>query len=237
MKNILNLSVVLVQIVLFTSCKNSTMENLSPKKSIMTHAVSTTEFHKIKNDTLTKIGEPFIINGIKCIWKQIDSPEDETTLELKDYQTQRILLNYSDYFRVKNDFNSANYFNEHFQDINFDGFKDFLITSYGSNETTNLVHIYVFNDNTKTFEFSEDLSDNHIETIDSVNRKLVTSSSSIDNEITRNHYFDKNGKLKYLETITKLDSIVNDTINICRNIYNKSINGKVVKTKEYITTK
>lgn len=223
-------------ILLLASCKNTT-KKISSEKNIIKDTASTTEFNKIKIDTLSKIGESFNINGIKCNWKQIDSPEGETTLELKDSKTQRILLSYSDYFKSKNNINSADYFNEHFRDLNFDGFKDFLITSYGSNEMTNLVNIYVFNKKTKSFEFSEDLSDNHIETIDSDNRKLVTSSSSIDNEITRNHYFDKNGKLKYLETITKSDSIGNDTINIYRNIYEKSINGKVVKTKEYITTK
>jgi hypothetical protein len=110
------------------------------------------------------------------------------------------------------------------------------MTSYGSNETTNLVNIYLFNERTKTFEFSEDLSDNRIEEVDTVNRKLVTSSSGKDNEIKKNHYFDKYGQLKYLETITTSDSIVNDTLNIYRNRYEKSINGKVVKTKEYSTT-
>lgn len=225
----------IIAVLLLVSCKNTT-ENISSKKNIIKDNVYTAKLPEIKTETLTKISEPFNINGIKCNWKQIDSPEGETTLELMDYKTQRVLLSYSDYFRVENNFNSGNYFNEHFQDINFDGYKDFLITSYGSNETTNLVNIYVFNNKTKTFEFSEDLSDNQIETIDSINRKLVTSSSSIDNEIKRNHYFDKNGKLKFLETITKSDSIVNDTINIYRNIYEKSINGKVVKTKEYITT-
>ena len=157
-------------------------------------------------------------------------------MELKDYKTQRILLSYADYFRTESDFNSAKYFNEHFQDLNFDGFKDFLITSYGSNETTNLVNIYLFNEITKRFEFSEDLSDNRVEEIDTINRKLVTSSSRGDNELKKNHSFDKNGHLKYLETITTSDSIVNDTLNIYRNRYEKSINGKVVKTKEYSTT-
>jgi hypothetical protein len=224
----------ILSILLLTSCKNTT-EKISFKKAIITDRITATEFPEIKTYALTKTSEPININGIKCNWEQIDSPKGETTLELRDYKTKRILLSYSDYFRVENDFNSANYFNEHFRDINFDGFKDFLITSYGSNETTNLVNIYVFNDRTKTFEFSEDLSDNQIEAIDSSNRKLVTSSSTIDKEIKRNHYFDKNGKLKYLETITKSDSIVNDTIDIYKNIYEKSINGKVVKTKEYIT--
>ncbi|WP_316634389.1 XAC2610-related protein [uncultured Flavobacterium sp.] len=225
----------IVVILFVVSCKNTT-KNISSKKAINTDTVTTAEFPEMKADTLTKISEPFNINGIKCNWKQIDSPEGKTTLELKDYTTQRILLSYSDYFKTENDFNSEDYFNEHFQDLNFDGFKDFLMTSYGSNEMTNLVNIYVFNEKTKSFEFSEDLSDNQIEAIDTINRKLVTSSSSRDNEIKKNHYFDKNGQLKYLETITKSDSIVNDTINIYRNIYEKSINGKVVKTKEYITT-
>lgn len=225
----------ILSILLLTSCKNTT-EKISSKKAIITDTITATEFPKIKTDALTKTSKPFKINEIMCNWKQIDSPEGETTLELKDYKTQRILLSYSDYFKLKNDFNSADYFNEHFQDLNFDGFKDFLMTSYGSNEMTNLVNIYVFNEKTKSFEFSEDLSDNQIEAIDIINRKLVTSSSSRDNEIKKNHYFNKNGQLAYLETITKSDSIVNDTINIYRNIYEKSINGKVVKTKEYITT-
>lgn len=223
----------IVVILFVVSCKNTT-KDISSKKSINT--VTTKEFPKMKAETPAKISEPFIINGMKCNWRQIDSSEGETTLEVKDYKTQRILLSYSDYFRTENDFNSADYFNEHFQDLNFDGFKDFLIISYGSNETTNLVNIYLFYDRTKSFEFSEDLSDNRIEEIDTVNRILVTSSSSGDNEIKKNHYFDKNGKLKYLETITKSDSIVNDTVNLYRNRYEKSINGKVVKTKQYTTT-
>ncbi|MCD0469915.1 hypothetical protein [Flavobacterium sp. JAS] len=178
-------STYILLILFLVGCKNS-VENISSKDIPIKDTVSKIGLPKIKTGTLTKISEPFIINAIKCIWKQIDSPEGETTLELKDYKTQRILLSYSDYFRTENDFNSADYFNEHFQDLNFDGFKDFLITSYGSNETTNLVNIYLFNDSTKTFEFSEDLSDNRIEEIDTVNRKLATSSSSGDNEIKKN---------------------------------------------------
>lgn len=225
----------IVVIFFVVSCKNTT-KDISSKEAVNADSVTTTEFSEMKADTLAKISKPFNINDVKCYWTQLDSPEDITMLELKDFTTQRILLTYSDSFRIKNDFNSAGYFDEHFQDLNFDGFKDFLITSYGSNEMTNLVNIYVFNEKTKSFEFSEELSDNRIESIDVINRKLITSSSDRDSETIKNHYFHKNGQLKYLEIITKSDSIVNDTINIYINRYEKSINGKIVKTKEYITT-
>ena len=222
-------------ILFLSGCRNA-VENSPSNTTAVKDSISVADLPKLKTGTLAKTSAPFIINSIKCTWKQTESPEGEITLELKDYKTQRILLGYSDYFRTENDFNSAGYLNEHFQDLNFDGFKDFLMTSYGSNETTNLVNIYLFNERTKTFEFSEDLSDNRIEEVDTVNRKLVTSSSGKDNEIKKNHYFDKYGQLKYLETITTSDSIVNDTLNIYRNRYEKSVNGKVVKTKEYSTT-
>lgn len=216
------------------SCRN-TAENVSLKKD-RKDKVSVKELSQTQIDTSVKISTPFSINYIKCNWKQIDSVSGATTIELRDYKTQRILLSYSDYFKSGNDFNAEDYFNEHFQDLNFDGFKDFLITSQGSNAATDKVNIYLFDKKTKSFEFSEELSDNVIEEIDNANRILSTSSSTLDNEIIKKHYFNKNGTVKYSEIITKSDISENDSVAHYKNNYEKIVNGKVVNTREYSTT-
>lgn len=221
--------------MLLATCRNKT-EKTALKKAILKDTVSEKEPSEINKVDSIKISAPFNINGIKCIWKQIDSTSGAITIELRDYKTQRILISYSDYFKSGNDVNEADYFKEHFQDLNFDGFKDFFITSQGSSGRTDLVNIYLFNGKTKSFEFSEDLSDNSIEEMDSINKTLSTSSDNMDNEITKKHYFDKNGTIKYSEIITKSNLNENDTVEKYNNIYEKIINGKVVKTKEYITT-
>lgn len=215
------------------SCKN-TAENVSSKKEIK-HEVSVKELSPTKIDTSVKISAPFSLNNIKCNWKQIDSVSGAITIELRDYKTQRILLSYSDYFKSGNDANAEDYFNEHFQDLNFDGFKDFFITIQGSKPTTDLVNMYFFNEKTKSFEFSEDLSDNAIEEIDSVNRILSTTSSTLDSETIKKHYFNKKGTIKYSEIITKSDVSENDSVSRYKNNYEKVVNGKVVMTKEYTT--
>ncbi|SHF74392.1 XAC2610-related protein [Flavobacterium defluvii] len=229
MKNLISIFIIL----LLMSSRN-TAENVSLKKD-RKDKVSVKELSQTQIDTSVKISEPFSINDIKCNWKQIDSVSGATTIELRDYKTQRILLSYSDYFKSGNDFNAEDYFNEHFQDLNFDGFKDFLITSQGSNATTDKVNIYLFDKKTKSFEFSEELSDNVIERIDNANRILSTSSSTLDNEIIKKHYFNKNGTIKYSEIITKSDVSENDSVAHYKNIYEKIVNGKVVNTKEYST--
>ena len=108
--------------------------------------------------------------------------------------------------------------------VNFDGFKDFLIRSYGSMAMFELTNIYLFDNKTKSFVYS-DLSDNGIET-DSINRKLTTSSFDRDFEKTKIHYFDKFGKAKYTQVITKyLDS----TYEVKYRTIEKIVNGKVVE--------
>ncbi|WP_343696920.1 hypothetical protein [Flavobacterium sp.] len=230
MKNLISIFIIL----LLMSCRN-TAENVSLKKD-RKDKVSVKELSQTQIDTSVKISTPFSINDIKCNWKQIDSVSGATTIELRDYKTQRILLSYSDYFKSGNDFNEEDYFNEHFQDLNFDGFKDFLITSQGSNAATDKVNIYLFNKKTKSFEFSEELSDNVIEEIDNASRILSTSSSTLDNEIIKKHYFNKNGTIKYSEIITKSDISENDSVAHYKNNYEKIVNGKVVNTREYSTT-
>ena len=229
MKNLISIFIILLLI----SCRN-TVENISSKKDHKDE-VSVKELSQTKIDTSVKVSRPFNLNNIKCNWKQIDSVSGAITIELRDDKTQRILLSYSDYFKSGNDVNAEDYFNEHFQDLNFDGFKDFFITSSGSTAMIDLVNIYLFNKKTKSFEFSEELSDNRIEEIDSSNRILSTTSSTLDGETIKKHYFNKNGTIKYSEIITKSDVSEDDSIAHYKNIYKKVVNGQVVKTKEYTT--
>lgn len=229
MKNLISIFIILLLI----SCRN-TAENVSSKKESKDE-VSIKELSPTKIDTSVKISAPFSLNNIKCNWKQIDSVSGAITIELRDYKTQRILLSYSDYFKSGNDVNAEDYFNEHFQDLNFDGFKDFLITSSGSSAMTDLVNIYLFNKKTKSFEFSEELSDNAIEEIDSVNRILSTTSFTLDGETIKKNYFNKKGIIKYSEIITKSDVSENDSVSRYKNEYEKIVDGKVVETKEYTT--
>lgn len=176
---------------------------LTAEKIIISDNVLEAELTEIKNDTLIKSSNPFNLNNILCKWKQIEYPNGETTIELNDNETHKILLSYSDNFKFGNDFSSADYFDKHFQDVNFDGYKDFLITSYGSSAMTDMVNVHLFNRKTKLFEFSEDLSDNQIEEIDNINRILITFSENREFIIRKIHFFDKNGRLFETKTETK----------------------------------
>ena len=176
---------------------------LTAEKIIISDNVLEAELTEIKNDTLIKSSNPFNLNNILCKGKQIEYPNGETTIELNDNETHKILLSYSGNFKFGNDFSSADYFDKHFQDVNFDGYKDFLITSYGSSAMTDMVNVHLFNRKTKLFEFSEDLSDNQIEEIDNINRILITYSENREFIIRKIHFFDKNGRLFETKTETK----------------------------------
>jgi len=221
-----------VQIIFFISCNNSAKSDSSTKKNIIIDNVENNDNPVNKNETFIKKSNPFKINGIECYWEQSDTLTDEGRMDLiklKDYKTKRILVNHVECcLKYGFDFNSPN----NFMDVNFDGFKDFLIVSYGSMAMFELTNIYLFDSKTKQFEYSN-LSDNGIE-IDGVNRRLITSSTDKSPngrnfEKTKTHYFDKFGKVKYTEVITEEDW---DTIPIVYRTYEKIVNGKIVETKK-----
>ncbi len=191
-------------ILVLPSCKNSTNIGVANKLEI-TDSTAIGKISINKYGTIKK-SNPFKINGLECFWEQTDTLVEENTMDiirLKDYKTKRVLINYIDCCCCKYGFDF--YSSENFIDVNFDGFKDFLIRSYGSMAMFELTNIYLFDNKTKSFVYS-DLSDNGIET-DSINRKLTTSSFDRDFEKTKIHYFDKFGKAKYTQVITKyLDS-------------------------------
>jgi hypothetical protein len=220
-------------ISLLVSCKN--LENNPIKKIVIKDTVSTLEIPSHKYGLILK-SKPFKINGIECYWEKTDTLVDEgvsNLIKLIEKRTKRILINHQECcLKYGFDFGSPN----NFLDVNFDGYKDFLIRSYGSIAMFENTNIYLFNNKTKQFVYS-DLSDNLIET-DSINRKLITRSFDRSSEgnfnKTKTHYFDAFGKAKYTEVFTIQDF---DTIPVEYRTYEKIVNGKLVKTKKDTVTK
>jgi hypothetical protein len=229
-------NIIYILIVLFlASCKNK-LKSIDHTKSVIIDTVATGEISAHKYG-ITKKSNLFKINGIVCSWEQTDTLAEEGAMDLiklKEFRTNRILINHIECcLKFGFDFNSP----DNFKDVNFDGFKDFLIRSYGSMAMFELTNIYLYDNKTKKFIYS-DLSDNGIE-IDSINRKLITSSFDRtylgSSEKTKTHYFDKYGKLKYTQVVTIEYS---DTIPIQYRTYEKIVNRKIVeKRKDSVVNK
>jgi len=211
---------ILIVLLLLLSCQNKVKKE-QVKKSIKDTAIISENSLEKHRTTIIR-SKPFLINGIECYWEQTDTLSDESTMDLiklKDFKTNKILVNHTECcLKYGFDF----YAPDNFRDVNFDGFKDFLIISYGSSAMFEITNIYLFDNKAKRFVYS-DLSDNGIET-DSIERKLVTTSFDKDFERTKNHYFDKFGKIKYSEIITEYSNPEYKT-------YEKILNGKVVAKK------
>jgi hypothetical protein len=234
MKNILNLSLILVQIVFFMSCKNSVTKNLSTIKNVVIDTVVTGDPSEIKCDTIIKVSKPFELNGILCYWENhivcVEENINQIDINLKNNKTKQTLLQVSLDVEDSVDYKSDIYFNklnnDHFQDLNFDGFKDFYYFSKGSMLMTSLTNIYLFNNDAKSFEYSEYLTAISVDEIDEKARKLITTSFDRDYETTKTHYFDKSGKIKYTEVIT-----IYNTDSFEYKTYEKIVQGKVIESK------
>lgn len=215
MKNLLYISLL---IMLFLSCRNSKEVNISVENII-------TE----KNDTLPKTGKKFTINGVNMFFRLndtiIDGVPDIFSVELKEYRTNRILLKFEDILHHTSfDVNIT----DNFEDVNFDGYKDYHFTSgQGMNSLT---HFYLFNKETKVFEYADELTVSHIEYIDSINKELIM----------RNHYrfgtdsiirsFDKLGKVKFTEIYSDYE-VEQDTTWATFKKYQKIVNQEVIEEK------
>ena len=183
--NLMKIVFYIFTILFLVSCKKS-IKSDEPKKLVITDTVATREISAHKYGIIKK-SNPFKINGIECFWEQTDTLVEEGTMDLirlKDYKTKRVLINHIDCCCCKYGFDF--YSSENFLDVNFDGFKDFLIGSYGSMAMFESTNIYLFDNKTKQFVYS-DLSDNGIET-DSIKRKLITRSFDRNFEKTKTHY-------------------------------------------------
>src|SRR5690606_37976653 len=142
MKNLFYIS--FLSLIAF-SCQNSkntkvSDENTVDKENILTDTLvqkvpeyKKTEINWDKEDTLVKISEPFLINGIKCFWEfELIVYEGVTggvgINRLKNHNTNKVLLLNEDYFDLDlfNSIDKNNFdFNGGFKDANFDGLKDF----------------------------------------------------------------------------------------------------------------
>ncbi|MDR6968842.1 hypothetical protein J2X31_002868 [Flavobacterium arsenatis] len=219
------------------SCKNIVQSKPHTQNSIVTDTVAPllAEENGMKVDTLTIKSKPFLLNNLLCNWKHSFLIYNNYGLDIEaklyDYKTKKIILEYEEspkYPEYYYDYNSETYFdsiNKHyFKDFNFDGFKDFSIYSYGSMPMTSGTSIYLFNKKTKTFDFSEELSDNTIEERDSIKRILKTTSWNMEYQFEKKHHFDSKGKINFTEAFT----YPNDTAIV---YYKKIIDGKIIEQR------
>lgn len=218
--------------VLVASCKNNLQDNVRVQKN--NPMVS-------KTDTIIKTSKPFKINKIESYWKYSITCGGDIMMQLKENTTNRILLVHSDITPFEFDFyKNKDYVNEqyteNFKDVNFDGNIDFVIYSkQNSGSGGSFFDVYLFDHKTKMFERSEELSGGEIE-IDTTKRTVSTYwKSGIALNSSQVRHFDKNGKIKFRETITQ-EVIAGDSISLLKTTYEKVVNGKIIKT-EIDTTK
>jgi len=238
-------------ISLFLSCQNSQKnqnfeENNTDKENIITDTLiqkvpgyKKTEINWEKSDTLVKISETFLINGIKCFWEfKITVYEGEVggsgINKLKNYNTNNVLLLNEDYFDLSlfNSIDKNNFdFNGEFKDVNFDGLKDFIVYSRtGSGSGGTFFNVYLFNKIKDKFEFSDELSGGEFE-INDLDKTVSTYwKMGIGWNSSKVYHFDINGKIKFTE-ITTREIIDRDTTSLLQTTYKKIINKKTVKTK------
>ncbi|RZJ73990.1 hypothetical protein [Flavobacterium sp.] len=219
----------LLLVFAFADCGNKKISDKTEKP--IADTVSKTEITIAKPGSVIKTSEPFRINGLECVWEQTDTLVDEGKVELikiRDTKTRRLLLKHIECcLKYGFDFASA----DHFRDVNFDGFNDFLIRSYGSSAENEITSVYLFNRKTKNFELSNDLSDNSVE-VDSVRKILVTGNFGRYFETTKHHRFDKSGKLESTETFSDyLQYVEGEQFQIRYKEYQKVVKGKIVVTK------
>lgn len=220
-------------ILLIASCKNAIHNNFPTEKVVLVDTVATEELPKYKADTLYKISNPFLLNKLLCYWEHFFVIYHygglEITMKLYDYKSKKLLLEYEYQPKYEEDYDykSVAYFDSinklHFDDFNFDGYKDFTLYEYGSIPMTSATVIMLFNNETKTFEHSE-LSAPVIKEIDSVNKILTTHEWDMENVYYKKYHFNKNGKINFIENYT----YPNDTAVLH---YKKIINDKIVKQK------
>lgn len=253
MKNLFYIS--FLSLIAF-SCQNSkntkvSDENTVDKENILTDTLvqkvpeyKKTEINWDKEDTLVKISEPFLINGIKCFWEfELIVYEGVTggvgINRLKNHNTNKVLLLNEDYFDLDlfNSIDKNNFdFNGGFKDANFDGLKDFIVYSRtGSGSGGSAFNVYLFDKKKNIFELSDELSGGELE-INETDKTVSTYwKMGVGWNSSRVHHFDKNGKIKFTE-ITTREIISGNSTSLLQTTYEKVVNGKTLKT-EIDTTK
>lgn len=238
------------------SCQNSKNTKVSEENNVdIERVIKDTLVQKVfknkkaevnytKSDTLVKVSEPFLINGIKCFWEfELTVYEGEKggsgINKLKNHTTNKLLLLNEDYFDLDlfNSIDKNNFdFNGEFKDVNFDGLKDFIVYSKtGSGSGGSAFNVYLFNKKKNIFEISDELSGGEFE-INETDKTVSTYwKMGVSWNSSQIHHFDKNGKIKFTE-ITTREIIEGDKTNLLQTTYEKLVDGKTIKT-EIDTTK
>src|SRR5690606_24767685 len=128
--------VVILVIIFFVGCKKATNGGV-PAETTLLDTVIATEMPIVVTDTVIKISEPFQLNTVLCYWKHTFVVYGESgfdlSMELRNYNSDSILFEFEHAPKHSEEYNykAGNYFEElnreHFKDVNFDGFKDFVI--------------------------------------------------------------------------------------------------------------
>lgn len=155
--------VVILVIILFLGCKKATSDSVPVKANVLDTVIAT-ETPIVVTDTVIKISEPFQLNTVLCYWKHTFVVYSESgfdlSMELRNYNSDSKLFEFEHAPKHSEEYNykAGNYFEElnreHFKDVNFDGFKDFVIYLYGSMPMTDQTDIFIFNKNTGRFEIN-----------------------------------------------------------------------------------
>lgn len=229
-------------VLFFTNCRNSDKTNL-PEDNLVVVDTLSTESQVSVIDTLVKESRPFAINRIKCYWKHSLISSNgfigEIIMELKNTETDSTIFNYDHVTKYPEEYNynSESYFDEinktHLIDVNFDGYKDFVIYSYGSMPMTSQTHIFIFNPQTTTFEINPEIDpDSHIiESRDSIRRILVVSNFDMESTYETSYHFNKNGSITFIEKIAERVLESKDTMQLTERKYQKIIKDKIVESK------
>jgi hypothetical protein len=249
MKNVLYISFFTL---LFLSCQNSQKnqnfeENNVDEENIITDTLvqkvpeyKKTEINWDKSDTLVKISEPFLINGINCFWELTlylykGEQSGSGKLELKNKKNGKIILNkeenyyYLERLGVVDDWQLND---DVFKDANFDGYKDIILYKRGASISAGeFSDIFLYNPLNRIYEKSETLSGYNID-IDTITKTISSyAKNDAGYNVTEIIHFGRNGKIKYSEVTERETINTSDGKPLFKITYNKVINNKIVKTK------
>ena len=184
--------IILFAALQFVSCKKSVKRNLT-EKPIASDTSVIAETSIVVTDTVVKISKSFRLNNLLCYWKHTfilyGESDFDLSMQLLEDKSERTLFEFEhsanplDYkYKEEDYFKKIN--KKHFIDVNFDGYKDFVIYLYGSMPMTSQTDMFVYNKKTKIFETKpkENLSGRGIEERDRINKVLVTSSFDIERQ-------------------------------------------------------
>lgn len=143
-------TILFIFIILISGCRRNTIENSLYRG--MDDTISVKLFSERISDTIIKVSKPFIINQIECYWKH-ELRESKINIQIRDYITDKILMEDSFYIYYPIDHTAAYYFetlnHDSFKDVNFDGLTDVIYRSYGSTALSDEARVYLYDNVTK----------------------------------------------------------------------------------------